>query len=124
MKQATLFICEGCTFNSEESKPEDITGGKYLLNQLQELWGDWSRQEELIIKPVGCLCICDRACACAISATHKPTFLFGDIPPENRASAILEMSELYLDSENGYVPLYKLPKVLQPARLARIPPLQ
>ena len=35
MKQATLFICEGCTFNSEESKPNDITSGQSLLNQLQ-----------------------------------------------------------------------------------------
>lgn len=128
MAKHTLFVCKSCSFTTEharseeQNKPQESLDGEALLSQLLSLYESWPRQSELQIQPVGCLCICDHPCAVAIVSPAKPTFLFVDLPPLEVAPALLQLCELYLDSEDGYVPRFKLPEIIQPARLARIPP--
>lgn len=122
MKKHVLIVCKSCGFSAEEDKREGETGGEHLLKHLQALYEQWPRQTELAIETTGCLCICDRPCAIAYVATGKPTYLFGDLPPADCAADLLTASELYLDSEDGMVPAFKLPEELQPRRVARIPP--
>jgi predicted metal-binding protein len=123
MTKHTLFVCQSCSLTAKQDQPEENLDGNALLNQLLSLYEGWSRQAEIQIQPVGCLCICDRPCAVAIASLEKPTFLFVDLPLTEVAPALLQLCELYLDSEDGYVPRFKLPEILQPTRLARIPPV-
>lgn len=41
MSKATLFICAGCGFTTEENQREGVTGGQYFLDQLWNLYSDW-----------------------------------------------------------------------------------
>lgn len=120
MSKHLLIVCEACgETNSEETEKQ--TDGARLLEQLKRLHQDWPRRDELGIETTSCLCICEQACAIAVVGTHKPSFLFGNLSPSSAAD-LLAASELYLDSEDGFVPAYQLPKSLRPCRIARIPP--
>lgn len=122
MSEHVLFVCESCHFSPTQEKYCGQLGGKLLLDRVLERYSDWSGQSELEIQRVGCLCICDRPCAVALAGVNKPTYLFGDLPALDSASALLTLGELYIESDRGMIPRYQLPEVLQPARLARIPP--
>lgn len=126
MSKHLLIVCEACgaSTNSEDNsqETEKQTAGAHLLAQLKQLHQDWPRRDELGLETTSCLCICDQACAIALVGTHKPSFLFGNLSPSASAADLLAASELYLDSEDGFVPAYKLPASLRPCRIARIPP--
>ncbi|TVQ12814.1 MAG: DUF1636 domain-containing protein [Leptolyngbya sp. DLM2.Bin27] len=119
-----LIVCQSCGFTATEEKCDGETGGAHLLKQLQTLHEQWPRQGELAIGTTGCLCICEQPCAIAYVGTGKPTYLFADLDPTTCAAHLLTAAELYLDSKDGMVSAYKLPKELQPCRVARIPPAQ
>ena len=121
MTRHILVVCEACGTTQAEDASHQQTAGFRLLNQLQELHQQWPRKDKLSIETTTCLCICDRTGAIAFVGTHKPTYLFGDLPLECTAD-LLTVGELYLDSEAGMVPAYKLPARLRPPRIARIPP--
>lgn len=121
MLKHVLFVCKSCNSSTQEDK--DPTDGSLLLNQLLDMYQNWSRQSELEIQAVGCLCTCERPCVVALSGANKPTYLFVDLPFQESAAELLQLGELYIDSDDGFVPRYKLPEILQPCRLARIPPL-
>lgn len=118
MSQHVLFICESCQLPSDEEEK----AGTQLLKQLQSLSETWVNDFNFDIQGVGCFCTCDHPCVIALTGANKPTYLFGDLPIEGTAQALLRLGELYADSDNGMVPKYQLPEVLKPARLARIPP--
>ncbi len=121
MAKHVLVVCKACGATSDEDSLKQETDGTRLLNQLQKLHEQWPRKDELAIETTSCLCICERACAIAYVGTHKPTYLFGDLPVESAAD-LLAASELYLDRKDGMVPAFKLPASLRPCRIARIPP--
>lgn len=122
MAKHVLVVCEACGASNEQEGSNQKTDGIRLLHQLKELHEQWSRKDELAIETTTCLCICERPCAIAYVGTGKPTYLFGDLDPEHSAADLLTASELYLDSEDGMVPAFKLPSKLRPCRIARIPP--
>lgn len=121
MAQHVLFVCKSCSFSPEQEKYEGQLGGALLLEQLMKLHQSWPQKAELRIEAVGCLCTCEQPCVVALAGANKPTYLFTDLPPLESAADLLKLGELYLDSEDGYVPNYKLPETLQPKRLTRIP---
>jgi predicted metal-binding protein len=116
-----LIVCKSCGFSVDEEKRNGETGGAHLLKHLESLYEQWPRKEELTIETTGCLCICERPCAIAYVGTRKPTYLFADLDPATCAADLLAAAELYLDSKDGMVSAYTLPKELQPCRIARIP---
>ncbi|PSN06732.1 hypothetical protein C7293_30815 [filamentous cyanobacterium CCT1] len=117
-----LIVCKSCSFTADEEKRDGETGGAHLLKQLQVLYEQWPRKDELALETNGCLCICEQPCAIAYVGTGKPTYLFTGLDPATCAADLLTAAELYLDSEDGMVSAYKLPPDLQPRRAARIPP--
>lgn len=121
MAKHVLVVCEACGTHSEADANQE-TDGVRLLHQLRELHERWPRKDELTIETTTCLCICERPCAIAFVGTHKPTYLFGDLTSPDCAADLLTAGELYLDSEDGMVPAYKLPAGLRSHRIARIPP--
>ncbi|NJR52626.1 MAG: DUF1636 domain-containing protein, partial [Leptolyngbyaceae cyanobacterium CSU_1_3] len=90
-----------------------------LLHQQQQ----WTLQPEYKIEAVECLSGCNRACVIALAAANKITLMFGDLPPLQSASAILQLAEQYHASTEGIVPRQERPEILKKGILARIPPL-
>jgi len=123
MSKNIFFVCESCRLDTANSNGnENQPAGTILLNQLQAQHQNWSRKDEFEIREAGCLCTCDQSCVFALAGMNKPTYLFANLPGQGIASAILTLGEFYANSDNGMVSNYKLPEVLQAARLARIPP--
>jgi predicted metal-binding protein len=115
-----LFICKSCNSVHSDKVDYEKSEGATLLNQLRNLHQNGSHQNELEIKPVGCLWTCDRPCSAAFSATDKATYLFTHVPA-TAAAALLQFGELYRNSQNGDIPGQQCPEALQSAQVAKIP---
>lgn len=127
MSKTTLFVCQSCRQNHAEST-EGPAAGALLLEQLQQRHPSWSRRSQLDIQATGCLWTCDYPCAIALSAPHKSTYVLAHIPVtvdmlEKAAEAVLDLSQLYLDSKDGTIPWKQFPEMLQTNLIARVPPL-
>ncbi|MGB3515924.1 MAG: DUF1636 domain-containing protein [Elainellaceae cyanobacterium] len=128
MSQHTVFVCTTCA--SEHCTEQDlgISGGDRLLEQIQTLHQDWPLQEDVAIHPIKCFGICNQACAIALSAIGKNTYLLANLPVDREkieliAGAILEYATQYFNSPDGLVNHMQCPHLLQKKALARIPPL-
>lgn len=120
MSKPTLFVCRSCRLadHDDENHPAD---GTLLLNQLLTLHQQWARQSELEIQPVGCLWTCSQACAVALQCANKCTYLFTHLPLSESSEALIQFSDLYLDSTHGNIPWKQIPEVLKIETIARIP---
>ena len=121
MPKHILFVCKSC--KSASIQKGDHTEGSVLFNELQALHQNWSRKSELEVQSVNCLWTCSHPCSVALSsANNKITYMvFTDLPPAETAPALLDLCELYLDSDDGDIPWGKFPDALQSAGTARIP---
>ncbi|MDZ8262371.1 DUF1636 family protein [Nostoc sp. ChiQUE01b] len=123
MPKHVLFVCQSCHCSFKERPENQPADGTLLLDQLNTLYTEQFQADELEIQPVGCLGICDRPCAVAFSALHKPTFLFTHLPCAESAVALLQFSEVYLSSKTGNISGKHFPDVLRSASIAKIPPV-
>ncbi len=98
-------------------------GGYHLLTHLLRLQPQWTLASEYAIQSVECLSACNRPCVVAYAASHKTTLMFGDLPPLQSATAILQLAEQYHASSDGLVLRQERPDILKKGILARIPPL-
>ncbi|MDM9384248.1 DUF1636 domain-containing protein [Chlorogloeopsis sp. ULAP01] len=121
MSKHILYICKSCNTQSNEEKNHKQSEGLCLFNQLQLLHQNWSKNSELEIQSVDCLWACGHPCVVAFSGADKFTYLLMDLPLSESAVALLQLSELYLDSNDGVIPWNKFPKVLKSDTVARIP---
>lgn len=117
----TLFVCKTCATIRIEGKPQGKSGGQQLLEHLQNLYSNWELKEEFILKEVDCMSACSRSCAVSFVAPGKYTYLFGDLPANESAEAILECASQYIQASDGYLPWSDRPKPLKNGILARIP---
>ncbi len=121
--QHVLFVCKACATNYIEGKPQGKSGGQQLLEQLQELHSDWELRDEFQLQEVGCMSACSRSCAVSFVAADKYTYVFGDLPAQESAAAVLACAKLYFANPEGYLAWADRPKPLKNGILARIPPL-
>jgi predicted metal-binding protein len=119
----TLFVCTTCTYSRTDQEFAGKRGGQHLLEDLLSEQANWDLTPFLQIQPVECMSACTRSCAISLAATGKYTYLFGDLPALESAAAILECADLYVNSDNGYLPWANRPQLLKNGILARIPPL-
>jgi predicted metal-binding protein len=119
----TLFVCKSCKL-AESEEGDRVSVGSQLLNDLLEHYQNWSRQSELTIQPVGCLWTCNRPCTVSLTAPNKATYLFMGLPIAESAAALLQFSELYLDSSDGDILWSKFPEVLKSGEIGRVPPIE
>ncbi|MEI1375291.1 DUF1636 domain-containing protein [Nostoc sp. UHCC 0926] len=122
-KQHTLFVCTTCASVWQNSKRVGISGGEQLLQRLQELSQGWELREQFSIQPVECMSACNRSCVIAFVAEGKSTYLFGDLPVDGCASAVLECASQYYTKSDGLLPWSERPEPLKKGILAKIPPL-
>ncbi len=123
MTQHVLFVCKSCAFSSTQRDYKEQRGGYHLLKNLLCLQQQWTLQSEYKVEAVDCLSGCNRACVVALAAHNKTTLMFGDLPPLQSASAILQLAEQYYASEDGIISRQERPDLLKKGILARIPPL-
>ena len=121
--QHVLFVCKACATNYIEGKPQGQSGGQQLLEQLQELHSDWELRDDFQLQEVECMSACSRSCAVSFVAPGKYTYLFGDLPAQKSAKAVLDCAKLYFTNPEGYLAWADRPKPLKNGILARIPPL-
>ncbi|MEH2117884.1 DUF1636 domain-containing protein [Nostoc sp.] len=122
-KQHTLFVCTTCASVWQNGKQVGISGGEQLLQRLQELSQGWELQEKFSIQPVECMSACNRSCVIAFVAEGKSTYLFGDLPIDGCASAVLKCASQYYTKSDGLLPWSERPEPLKKGILAKIPPL-
>ncbi len=127
MSKAILFVCQACRFDHTDASSEQPSEGAKLLTHLQALHPTWLLLSALEIQPVECLWTCDHPCVIALSSPQKSTYMLASVPVvdavEQTAAAVLELSQLYLNSKDGTIPWKQFPEVLQTDIIARIPPL-
>ncbi|KAM3091483.1 DUF1636 family protein [Phormidesmis sp. 146-12] len=122
MTKHTLFVCKSCHRSSEEPAENQPLDGGVLLDTLNTLSVQQFAAEELEIKPVGCLWACSRGCVVALANPEKRSYLLVDLPPdEEHASALLQLTRMYMNHRKGALIWDKLPKQIESALFACIP---
>jgi len=121
--QHVLLVCKACATVRLEGEPQGKSGGQQLLEQLQELHSDWELRDDFQIQEVDCMSACSHSCAISFVAPNKYTYLFGDLPAQSCAKAVLDCAKLYFANPGGYLAWADRPKALKNGIIARIPPL-
>lgn len=116
-----LLVCKTCASVWQDGKRVGESGGEKLLQQIQELAQDWDLRDQFPIQAVACMSACSRSCVVALTAQDKLTYLFGDLPVEGSAEAVLECARKYYNQDDGLLPWSERPQPLKNGILARIP---
>jgi predicted metal-binding protein len=122
-KQHTLFVCTTCASVWQDGKRVGESKGEQLLQQLQEFAQDWELRNKFLIQRVECMSACNHSCVIALIAEGKSTYLFGNLPVEGSADAVLKCATQYYTKPDGLLPWSEQPEILRKAILAKIPPL-
>ncbi|TAE61638.1 MAG: DUF1636 domain-containing protein [Nostocales cyanobacterium] len=119
----SLFVCKTCASVWQDGKRIGESGGQKLLREIQETAENWELKDKFPIQEVECMSACSRSCVVAFAGEGKLTYLFGDLPVEGCAEAILECASKYYDRPDGILPWSERPEPLKNGILARIPSL-
>ena len=119
----TLFVCTTCASVWKDGKRMGTSGGQLLLNQLTEIYQNWELQAEFSLQAVECMSACNSPCVVTFAATGKFTYVFGNLPVDGSASAILECASQYYAKTDGLLPWSERPELLKKGIVAKIPPL-
>jgi predicted metal-binding protein len=119
-----LFVCKTCATVWKEGKPQGKSGGQKLLENLSQLHQNWEFREDFSLQEIDCMSACSHSCAVSFAAPGKYTYLFGDLPPENSADAVLKCAAQYYVKPDGLLPWSERPEPLKKGVIARIPPIQ
>jgi predicted metal-binding protein len=117
----TLFVCKSCSAVLSHEEADDRAEGNQLLLKLVEAQKNHPTYSSLNIQSVGCLWTCNRSCVATFVCPQKYTYQFVDLT-EDSITDLLQFSQMYQESENGYVLPPKLPGKLRSHLLVRIPP--
>ena len=119
MRSTTIIVCNTCGHNSEQ--PEAVRPGEKLATVIEDmLAGDAS----INLRRFSCLMACQRMCTVQLRSIGKMDYALGDfIPDYDHASALVEYTRLYHESETGQVPYKQWPVLIKGKFLTRIPVL-
>lgn len=118
-----LFVCTACASVWKDGKRVGKSGGQELLEKLNELHKNWDLRDDFPIQEVECMSACSRSCAVSFAAAGKYTYLFGDLPVNESAAAVLQCASQYYAKTDGLLPWSERPEPLKKGVLAKIPPL-
>lgn len=122
MKRCTLFVCKSCHRSSEELAENQPRDGKILLDILNTLSLQQFAAGDLEIKPVGCLWACSRGCVVSLANPEQRTYLLVDLLPDKEyASALLQLTQMYMNHPKGAFMWDKMPTQLESTMFACIP---
>ena len=121
--QHNLFVCKTCATVWKQGKPEGKSGGQQLLEHLSELHQNWDLKDNFPIQEVQCMSACSHSCTVSFAAPGKYTYLFGNLPVQDSAAAILDCATQYYVKPDGSLPWSERPEPLKKGILAKIPPI-
>lgn len=119
----TLFVCTTCASVWKDGKRLGTSGGQLLVNQLTELHQNWELAPEFSLQAVECMSACNSPCVVTFAAAGKFTYVFGNLPVDGSASAVLECASQYYAKTDGLLPWSERPEPLKKGIVAKIPPL-
>ncbi len=122
-KPVCLWICVTCRLSMAPSvAPAIVTDGRELFDIAGPLLDDHPAARWVSLRPVECMRGCQRSCTVAFSAPGKPSYLFGDLQPnDEHARAVLDCALMYAERPDGLLPRIERPRAMRKGILARIP---
>lgn len=114
-----IYVCTTCRVEGEPSQPPEVRAGARLFRTLQERAG---HDPAIDLVPVECLSVCKRPCTVSFAAPGKWTYIYGDLPPDDAASVILDAAELYAATPDGLIPWKLRVDAIKKGVVARLPP--
>ncbi|MEL6606305.1 MAG: DUF1636 domain-containing protein [Cyanobacteria bacterium J06614_10] len=123
MSQHILFVCTSCSFAVGQREHQGQRGGYHLWQNLLNCQQQGQLPQSVRVQPVECLSACNRFCVIAIASPEKTTLMFGDLPAQGSATAIVQLAAQYAASDDGVISRKDRPALLQKGILARIPPV-
>lgn len=116
--RSTLLVCTRC--RAAGADPEAPRAGAALLAALAA----HPLPAGLALGGVACVSGCKRACAVALTAPGKVTYVFGDLAPDAPSVADLHaVARAHLADPLGHLPRAARPERLRAGILTRVPPL-
>ena len=73
------------------------------------------------VRGIACMAGCDRPCTVAYCGSHKATYLFGDIDPDEDIDDLVAFARQYAGLHDGWCSSTQRPKGLSGKTLARVP---
>lgn len=113
-----ITVCTSCKHKGTACRP-----GYELIAKLRaaiKAAGDAIAQN-FEVSGVACMAGCDRPCTVAYHASHKATYLFGDIEPDVDVDDLVAFAQLYSSLEDGWCSSLDRPGKLRDCTLARVP---
>jgi len=113
-----IAVCVSCRHTGDACRP-----GFELIQKLQQAMQNagGALADDFEISGVACMAGCERPCTVAYHASHKATYLFGDITPEDCVEDLVAFAKQYADLENGWCSATERPNGLADKTLARVP---
>ncbi len=93
-----------CASVWQDGKRVGENGGQKLLKQLPNLARHWQLKNDFSLQEVECMSACNHFCVVAFAGSGKLTCVFGDLPVDGSASAILERASFYYIKPDGFLP--------------------
>ena len=116
---STLLVCTRC--RAAGTDPESPRAGAALLAAARAAAAD-----DCAIRVIGIACLsgCKRACAAAVMAPGKASYVFGDLPADAEGAAdLLAVARAHQARADGFLPRADRPERLRAGILTRLPPL-
>jgi predicted metal-binding protein len=123
MTQTTLWVCSLCRFSAQERCRDGVSGGQFLIDQLQQALAEHHLEETVRLEPLRCMAGCHQPCNVSLAAPGKLTFILSGVAPDQTAPAIAEFCQQYTDSPDGRVPYRSRPPLVQETTAFVLPPL-
>lgn len=123
MTQATLFICALCRFSATEKSRDGVSGGQYLIDQMQAAISHNNLQDAIDLQPVRCMAQCSQPCNVTLAAPSKLTFILSGMSPIESVTALLEFCQQYTACPDGKVPYRERSSTIHQATAFILPSL-
>lgn len=136
-KKHHLLVCTTCASIWQDGKRTGVSGGEILLEKIRQVEqveqsnnsnNLFNANNLFSIEAVQCMSACSHACAIALTAPDKYTYVFGDLPVDQTnltetVNSIFQCADLYAEKKDGLLGWSERPPVLQKGLIARIPPI-
>ncbi|MCT7960989.1 DUF1636 domain-containing protein [Laspinema sp. D1] len=122
MTQATLFVCSLCRFSRKEPTQNGLSGGEYLIQQLQSELQAKNLESVIQLQPVRCMAACNEACNATLTAAEKITFVLSGLSPTESAPDLATFCQQYAAASEGKVPYKERPDIIRESTAFVLPP--
>ncbi|MCT7986617.1 DUF1636 domain-containing protein [Laspinema sp. A4] len=122
MTQATLFVCSLCRFSRKEPTQNGLSGGEYLIQQLQGELQAKNLESAIQLQPVRCMAACSDACNVTLTAADKITFVLSGLSPTQSAPDLAKFCQQYAAASEGKVPYKERPDIIRESTAFVLPP--